>query len=293
MMQSERMTLDDDRRLLRDYAVDGSQEAFGLIVRRHINLVYAAAYRMVRDPHLAEDVTQAVFIILARKAASLRDEQVLPAWLLSTARFASRDALKMQARRRRHERRAAEMTPTARFTDPDRDWYEAKDMLDDALARLSTGDRRAIVLRFYERRSFLEVGQVLGIEEEAARKRVARAAGKLRTLLTNRRGATITASTLSTGLYFSFATPAPAGLAEQITATALTLGTATSAAGATGGAAEIARSVMGHMRILKAKTIATYAAALVIFCSACGVVLHRFIASDAPHVQRVERVHHD
>jgi len=182
------------------------------------------------------------------------------------------------------------MTPTARLTDSDRDWYEAKDMLDDALAKLNSSDRQAIVLRFYERRSFLEVGQVLGIEEEAARKRVARATDKLRAMLTNRRGATISAGTLSAGLYFSFDTPAPAGLAEKIASHALTLTSTTSGSGA---ACEIARVVMGHMRILKAKTIATYAAAVVLFCGACGIVVHRFIASDSAHVQRVERAPHD
>src|SRR4051812_32441210 len=99
----------DDNELLREYVKTGSHAAFGQLVSRHIDMVYAAARRQTRDPATAEDVTQAVFIVLARRAASVRSGAVLPAWLLSTARYAAMNARLAESRRRSHEQRAASM----------------------------------------------------------------------------------------------------------------------------------------------------------------------------------------
>ena len=94
----------DDTQLLSDFARTGSQSAFAQLVRRHINLVYGAARRQVGgDCHLADDITQAVFMILAKKAASVRSGAVLPAWLISTTRYAASNARALESRRRRHE----------------------------------------------------------------------------------------------------------------------------------------------------------------------------------------------
>jgi len=65
-----------DPQLLRAYAEDHSEAAFGELVRRHVDLTYSVALRIVRDTHLAEDVTQAVFVALAQNAGTLSDQDI-------------------------------------------------------------------------------------------------------------------------------------------------------------------------------------------------------------------------
>src|SRR4051794_19596300 len=101
---------DDDTLLLRQYVAERCERAFARLVERHIHLVYAAAWRQVGgDAHLAEDVTQGVFVVLARRAGSVRSGAVLPAWLLSVTRHTAANARTTAARRRHHERMAADM----------------------------------------------------------------------------------------------------------------------------------------------------------------------------------------
>ncbi|HYG36142.1 MAG TPA: sigma factor, partial [Clostridia bacterium] len=68
---------DHDMELVRRYARDKSEEAFATLVSRYVDLVYSVAMRQVRDSHLAEEVTQSVFVILAQKAGSLGPQTIL------------------------------------------------------------------------------------------------------------------------------------------------------------------------------------------------------------------------
>src|SRR3954464_7344073 len=220
----------DDAKLLQSYVETGSSEAFAALTNKHVNFVYGAALRLVRDRHVAEEVTQAVFIVLARKAATLRHEAVLSSWLLSTTRYAALGQMKINARRKRHERRAAEMAKTEWLQpDAERSWPQYEGELDAALASLRESDRKAVVLRFYEHKSFDEIAAILGTAEEAARKRVSRAVEKLRDHFgVNQR--TLSASMITYYLYHKLSTDAPAGLAAKVTAAAVKPGIAAGAA---------------------------------------------------------------
>lgn len=186
------MTRDeDDVELLRRHAGGGggAPQAFAELVRRHVDWVYSSALRQVRgDRHLAEDVTQAVFVLLARKCKSLGHKASLTGWLFHAVRYSAAHAVRAEARRRRHERRAAAMATETRPS-PEGEgpaWERLAPALDELVARLRDDDRRAVLLRFYQRKSMAEVGAALGVSEDAAKKRVAKAVERLRALFAHR-----------------------------------------------------------------------------------------------------------
>jgi RNA polymerase sigma factor (sigma-70 family) len=213
--------MDPDRQLLAEFAEHKSEEAFALLVERHTAMVYHVARRTVNDPHLAEDVTQAVFLLLARKAAGLRQAVVVAGWLFNVARLTATDANKMQRRRLRREREAAmsTMAKADSATDPI-DWDRVSPMLNDAIARLSRADRDAVVLRFLQDKSHSQVGAALGISEDAAKMRLMRALRKLRASLESA-GMQTTELGLAMLLSAKPLSEAPAGLAERMATGAL------------------------------------------------------------------------
>jgi len=176
----------DDLELLREYGLRKSEQAFATLVSRHANLVYSAALRQVRNPSLAEEVMQAVFILLARKASSIRTGTILPGWLYATTWFTASRALRDEQLRQRREREAA----LEAMTHEDEDesiWEQIAPLLDEAIMSLGETDRNALLLRFFEQQQFKQVGQALGMTEDAAKKRVMRALERLRKCFAKRR----------------------------------------------------------------------------------------------------------
>src|SRR5687767_5144313 len=209
-----------DQQLLREYAARSSEEAFTELVKRHTSLVYGTAWRKLGDAAQAEEITQAVFVILARKAIFLCHRENLGAWLHKTALLESRHNLRTELRRRRREEIAMEMH------NPSNEAPLAQE-LDEALLELSDKDRQPLLLRFFEALSLRDVGARLGVAEDAAQKRVAKSVGLLERIL-RRRGRDVSSAALVAALAGS-AEAAPAYLAGSIAKTALATG-----AGATG-----------------------------------------------------------
>lgn len=207
----------EDWNLIRDWQA-GSQEAFTQLVRKHLPLVHAAARRQLPAAHLADDVAQAVFLLLARKASSLPPSTVLSGWLFNATRLVVRHTLRSEARRTQREQHALAMDPNPSSA-PDASWDRVGAVLDEALAQLAASDRDALLLRFGEGRNHREVGAVLGIGEEAARKRVDRALERLRSRLALA-GVAVGTAALGGLLDGRLSAAVPPTLAEQIARTA-------------------------------------------------------------------------
>jgi RNA polymerase sigma factor (sigma-70 family) len=209
-----------DQQLLRDYAERRSEAAFAELVRRHVDLVYSAAWRMVRDVHLAEDVTQRAFAALAQNARRLTERLVLSGWLHRTAQHLAANAVRSEVRRRIREQEAAAMNELL-ATGPDISWEQIAPHLDAALGELNAADRDAVLLRYFERKSAHEMAQTLGVSDETAQKRVSRAVERLREFFA-KHGVTVGASGLTVALSANAVQAAPVGLMATISTAVLT-----------------------------------------------------------------------
>ena len=241
-----RMQPTDDSALLRRFAENNSDEAFAALVTRHINLVYSVALRQVGNPHHAEEITQAVFIILARKAGQLRHDKALSSWLFQVTRLTANNFLRSEMRRRHREQEAHDMQTILNEPEPEL-WPRIAPLLDMAVANLKEKDRRAILLRFYEGKNLREIGTALGSNESAAEKRVSRALEKLRKFFT-KRGVSSTTAIIAGTISANSVQAAPVALAKSVTAVAIAKGSIAAASTMT-----LVKGTMKMMTWLKIK----------------------------------------
>ena len=211
-----------DMELLRDYDWHGSEEAFAELVRRHIDLVYSAAFRYIGTGAQAEEITQAVFIILARKAAGLRPDTVLEGWLYETTRLTALSFLRGE-RRRQFREQEAYMQSTLNEHADDAVWNQLSPLLEEAVSRLGKQDRNAVLLRFFKEKSVREVATTMRVSEAAAQRRILRALEKLRKFFT-RRGVSSTTAIIAGTISANSVQAAPVALAKSVTAVAIAKG---------------------------------------------------------------------
>lgn len=269
----------DDMALLREYATRNSEAAFAEVVSRRIGFVYAAALRQVRDPHLAEEIAQAVFIILAQKAGRIPDPTILAGWFFKTTRFAAlahlRAVAKQSARTAILEKELQMQTEISSATS-DEIWNQMSPLLDEALARLGEKDRRAVLLRFFENKSLAEVGAALGAGEDTARKRVSRALEKLHRYF-SKRGVSSTTAIIGETISTHSVQIVPAMLAKSVTTVAIAKGSIAAASTLT--------LVKGTLKILtwtKLKFALETASAILLAGGAMTVALSQGDVSPSP-----------
>lgn len=210
----------NDAYLLRQYVRHGSQAAFAALVRRYGGLVHATCLREVDDPQIAEDVTQVVFLLLARRAPSLLRVDSLAGWLFRAARFSARNALRQERRRRVHEQEViADMTQAHFNGPPISSWSLLEPLINAALASLRPHEQELVLLRYLEGASWRETAARLGLAEDAAQKRGTRAVDKMRQFV-NRQGLMLSLAALTALLSEEAvsAAPFPATVVAQTTA---------------------------------------------------------------------------
>jgi len=267
-----------DIELLSEYCQHNSEQAFAALVSRHVNLVYSVAMRNTGNPHQAQEITQAVFITLAKKASGLSRRTVLAGWLYHTSRLTASNFRRTEMRRAHREQESymqnllneAEGGSAFGKSFTGESWLEIAPHLDVAMSALTESDRNAIVLRFFENKSLRDVGEALGVSEEATKKRVQRALERLRTYFAKR--GVISTTVIIAGLISANSVQsAPVTLAAAVTTTAcnsVVLGSSTTT---------FIKGTLTFMAWSKVHTTIVVTIALLLAAATSTIVIHKVV----------------
>ena len=266
---NKQMTDVSDMELVQAYLQRGSEEAFATLVRRHIELVYSAALRQTGIAAQAEEITQVVFILFARKAASLRAYTALEGWFYETTRLTALSFLRGE-RRRQFREQEAYMQSTLQDSVDNSTWNQMAPLLDEAMFRLRKKDRDAVVLRFFMGKNIREVAAALDVTEAAAQRRVRRAVEKLRTIFA-KNGVPMSAALIANSVQ-----AAPAGLEKTVSVVAFTKGVA-----ASGSTLTLVKGASKIMAWTKAKTAAVIGAGVLLAAGTATVIVKQAIPPTA------------
>src|SRR5581483_2843445 len=253
-----------DNELVREFADRKSETAFAALVRQHINLVFATALRQVGDRAVAEEITQTVFVALAQSAGKLGLHPTIAGWLHQTTLNKSREWLRSELRRRKREQIAVSITEAR--AEGGSVWAPLVPLLDEALLQLRDADRVAVIMHFMEGRTFSEIGSILGVGEDTARKRVDRCLEQM-TKFFQRRGFAVPTLSANAPLFALASHTAPTNLAASATSAGLAHSTST-----------LTLTLKGALKIMawtKAKTaiVAAIATAAIIGTTTSTIIL--------------------
>jgi RNA polymerase sigma factor (sigma-70 family) len=273
-----------DAELLRRY-VAGEEKAFAALVHRHAPMVWGVCRRLLDNEQDAEDAFQAAFLVLLKKAESLRAPQSLAAFLHGVASRIARKARVTAQRRQRHEARAEASMPSDPFAAVSQ--RELRALLDEELACLPEKYRTPLVLCYLEGMSYTEAARQLGWRDGTVCGRLARARELLRQRL-SRRGLTLSGAALTAALTESASAPAATVAAAARMATLFALGQAAGSGAVSAPVAALAQGALHAMSAAKLKTAAALLAVSCLLAGGGGLAAHRLLTVKEETPQRID-----
>ncbi|MBN1669858.1 MAG: sigma-70 family RNA polymerase sigma factor [Kiritimatiellae bacterium] len=275
-----------DQQLIETYVRDKSEGAFRQIVERYGQLVYSAAYRRLQDHHLAEDASQATFIILARKAHRLGAKTMLGGWLWRTATFCARNLARQRVTREARER---EIAP-AEADGGEPAWTRFAPQLDAALLALSAKTREALVAHYLLGKPRQEAAEALGCPVNTLNKRIQKGLARLRGALM-RRGVAVSSAVLAAGLTERTAEAVSGAALDSMHSVAF--GTLTGATALSSTPYVLAKGVLRMMAWTRVKLTAAYAGGALALLGvtaalAAGLMTAEYRMTEEPHYAPLE-----